>query len=85
MWEESAECRDLPPGWTPNLWFPLGPVSTDVRAACDRCPVRRECLITALIREEADGIWAGLSPDQRARAFNRGRATAPPQVAEDAA
>jgi hypothetical protein len=90
VWEGSAACRDLPPGWSPALWFPrTGSPSHDVRARCDACPVRRECLTTAYLREEEDGVWAGLSTDQRARAMTRARArveaTRPPQDAQEAA
>ena len=38
----------------------------DVAASgCDRCPVRGECLLYALARPEADGVWGGLTPPER--------------------
>jgi len=36
------------------------------RTVCAACPVRAECLHTALVNGEAWGIWGGLTPDERA-------------------
>lgn len=69
-WEEAAVCRALPDGWSPDDWFPEVPhVPAEVRAACDRCPVRRECLVAAYLGGEKYGVWGGLTPDQRSRAL----------------
>ncbi|WDZ91167.1 WhiB family transcriptional regulator [Nocardiopsis sp. HUAS JQ3] len=69
-WEEAAVCRSLPDDWSPDWWFPEVPhVPEEVRAACDRCPVRRECLIAAYLGAETYGVWGGLTPDQRSRAL----------------
>jgi hypothetical protein len=42
----------------------------DVRAAqavCLRCPVRVDCLFTALNRREGFGIWGGMTSKNRGR------------------
>lgn len=63
-WEKQAACR----GMNPDLFFPefgflLEP---DVPAACGRCPVRGECLDYAITHDE-QGVWGGLTDDQRKR------------------
>ena len=35
------------------------------KAVCGVCPVSDECLSDALGRGESDGIWGGLTPDER--------------------
>jgi WhiB family redox-sensing transcriptional regulator len=79
-WTERAECR----GYDPDLFFPVAqfkagrPLSPIVRAQvrqakemCAICPVRAECLQYALDENEPDGIWGGLTPDER-RPLRRG-------------
>jgi WhiB family redox-sensing transcriptional regulator len=38
------------------------------KALCAGCPVRAECQTYAFASDERDGIWGGLSPDQRRKA-----------------
>lgn len=42
------------------------------RRYCARCPVRRDCLITALHRKETYGVWGGTTPKQRAAMLKTG-------------
>ncbi|MGI5229473.1 WhiB family transcriptional regulator [Actinoallomurus sp. CA-142502] len=43
------------------------------KAICFRCPVREECLQTALDSGERVGIWGGLTPVERANLHRRQR------------
>ncbi|WP_328813487.1 WhiB family transcriptional regulator [Rhodococcus sp. NBC_00297] len=43
---------------------------TPAKGICSRCPVRRECLDSALSVHETNGIWGGRSMGQR-RAYYR--------------
>jgi WhiB family redox-sensing transcriptional regulator len=63
-WAAQAACKG-----TTHLFFPEkgGPAET-IRAAkhiCTTCPVKRECLQTALDNNERYGIWGGLTVDER--------------------
>lgn len=35
------------------------------KAVCARCPVQKQCLDAALSRGEPEGIWGGLTPQER--------------------
>lgn len=81
-WRQYAACRQ----YDPLLWYPdygsHGPGSAEKKAAkdapakqiCDRCPVRRDCLESAMERREKHGIWGGLNEDERA-ALKKARAS----------
>lgn len=52
--------------------------ATDVRPGvdvakqvCRGCPVRRECLEHALAARETDGVWGGLTPEERRHEIRR--------------
>lgn len=72
-WRVHAACRRH----DPMLWYPdygsRGPGTAAKKAAqdaaakaiCDRCPVRRQCLQSAMERGERHGIWGGLNEDER--------------------
>lgn len=68
-WRDRAACR----GVDPDLFFPVtteGPAleqAARAQAVCDLCPVTRDCLEFALRQRERDGIWGGLSPEDRGR------------------
>lgn len=56
--------------WDPELWFPLsygGPQSEPAKAICDNCPIKWRCLQGALDAGTRDGIWGGMTPDERAK------------------
>lgn len=60
-WSSEAACA----GTDPEAWFPSGNANTKTLAIiCGECPVRAECLRTAL-REDMSGWWGGTSEGQR--------------------
>ena len=71
-WHHRAACRpELKPetithaDWV-NLWFPPpGAPTAHVRAICNTCPVKDECLEANL--HERDGIYGGMSARERQR------------------
>jgi WhiB family transcriptional regulator, redox-sensing transcriptional regulator len=73
-WRAKAACLDE----DPELFFPLGstgPALDQVERAkdyCRRCPVINHCLEWALETNQQDGIWGGLTEDQR-RSLHRNR------------
>ena len=82
-WRDRALCL----GEYPETWFPAhytkdGREHPDVTAAksvCLHCPVAAECATHALTHGE-DGIWGGLTPDER-RALSRRKP--PPTITAD--
>jgi WhiB family redox-sensing transcriptional regulator len=71
-WRHRAACRDE----DPELFFPVGTSGpallqiTEAKAVCRRCPVSAECLSYALRAGCDDGIFGGLTEDER-RALRR--------------
>lgn len=67
-WSDDAGCRGY--DW-PDTFFPKSYAGTDLftvaaaKAICVECPVRGECLSHALDRDEREGVWGGLTPDER--------------------
>ena len=44
----------------PDLWFAETPSDLErAKTLCGGCPIRRECLSTALDRAEPWGVWGG--------------------------
>ncbi|MGH9188858.1 MAG: WhiB family transcriptional regulator [Acidimicrobiales bacterium] len=67
-WRDESACR----GMDANIFFPdsdedAGPA----RAVCATCPVRTECLDFALATRQDDGIWGGLTENERRRVRRR--------------
>jgi WhiB family transcriptional regulator, redox-sensing transcriptional regulator len=63
-WMDSAGCAGLPTDW----FFPDrggSGLAVRAKAVCADCPVRQECLTFAVATGTADGIWGGLTPDER--------------------
>lgn len=66
-WRHRAVCRDE----DPELFFPVGnsgPAlvqTAEAKAVCRRCPVASECLEWALENRQYDGVWGGMSEDER--------------------
>lgn len=64
-----------PPAWTeraacgyedPEIFYPLrGQSPLPAKQICCGCPVRALCLDEALARNETDGVWGGLTPEER--------------------
>lgn len=69
-WADEALCAGL----DSELWFPAE-VSRrgrhrhgddrDAKRICGSCPVIDQCLQHALDHGEADGVWGGMSPEER--------------------
>jgi WhiB family redox-sensing transcriptional regulator len=44
----------------PELWFAQHPTQINqAKALCAECPIREACLLNALARGEAAGVWGG--------------------------
>ncbi|MFF8431101.1 WhiB family transcriptional regulator [Streptomyces sp. NPDC016566] len=72
-WRHSAACAEE----DPELFFPIGNTGPallqieEAKAVCRRrCPVIEQCLQWALESGQGDGVWGGLSEDER-RAMKR--------------
>lgn len=71
-WRHNAVCREE----DPELFFPIGNTGPallqieEAKAVCRRCPVMNQCLRWALESGQAEGVWGGLSEDER-RAMKR--------------
>jgi WhiB family redox-sensing transcriptional regulator len=49
-------CRNF----DPDLWFAEAPAELELaKSLCGECPVRVECLASALARQEPWGVWGG--------------------------
>lgn len=66
-WEKQALCR----GKDNEIFFPEEAQQMTAKkikmakAICKGCPVRAECLFTAVSNDEKFGIWGGFSPRER--------------------
>ena len=71
-WRNRAACLDEDPG----LFFPIWKPGVDLdqiaeaKAVCHRCEVVETCLKWAIESHQDDGVWGGLSADER-RALKR--------------
>ncbi|MFF3751442.1 WhiB family transcriptional regulator [Streptomyces sp. NPDC002018] len=71
-WRHHAMCREE----DAELFFPVGSTGPallqieEAKAVCRRCPVREQCLQWALEAGQNEGVWGGLSEDER-RALKR--------------
>jgi WhiB family redox-sensing transcriptional regulator len=70
-WWGLAACQTA----EPDLFFPIsatGRAKIDVaraQAVCQHCQVRAKCLDYALATRQVDGIWGGLTEDERRPLF----------------
>lgn len=86
-WRHHAACRE---GIDPETFFPIGtsgPALLQVEQAkqvCRSCPVIDECLRWAVDAGVDDGVWGGMSEEER-RAFSRAEAEARTRRVPDAA
>lgn len=61
-WQDAALCAQT----DPEVFFPeQGGSPREAKSTCRACVVRLECLGYALDRAEPDGVWGGLSPEER--------------------
>ena len=65
-WYEQAACQGR--GWQE---FFDEPDPTVAQRTCARCPVRMPCLRFAITQNIDNGIWGGLTPEQRRRTRTR--------------
>ncbi|MBC7560755.1 MAG: WhiB family transcriptional regulator [Dermatophilaceae bacterium] len=76
-WRDRAACV----GVDPELFFPIGNTGPallqieEAKAVCGRCVVFEPCLSWAMESRQEDGVWGGLSADER-RAVKRRNARA---------
>lgn len=61
-WRDYALCAEV----GADIWFPSpGGSCVEAKRICGECPVQPECLDYALTRPETDGIWGGMTPNER--------------------
>lgn len=69
-WTQDAACAD----YDPDIWFPEWPKPNEyglARQICRLCPVRKECLIESLERDDKYGMFGGLTPGEREKLKHR--------------
>lgn len=73
-WQNDARCSEV----SPELFFlDQGASSANAKQICKGCPVRVACLEYALADTSIqDGIWGGLTTNERARLQSRRRSAA---------
>jgi WhiB family transcriptional regulator, redox-sensing transcriptional regulator len=73
-WHAKAACADLPT----EHFFPSGSTGRALeqiaraKKICASCPVAAQCLDYALDTGQVDGVWGGMSEDERRRRQRRG-------------
>ena len=81
-WVHRARCRDE----DPELFFPVGstgPAAMQIERAkevCMLCEVREVCMDWAMATGQENGVWGGLSEDER-RSLRRARRRRAAQLA----
>lgn len=91
-WRHRAACRDE----DPELFFPVGNSGpallqiAEAKTVCRRCPVVSGCLSWALETGQSDGVWGGMSEQERealkrrnARTRQRAKQPAAPEPVEE--
>ena len=72
-WRDESKCQ----GTDVSVFYGVGDeqmLSADVKfakAICQSCVVQKDCLATALLREEEWGIWGGYAAHERRTALAR--------------
>ena len=72
-WWRAAACRDA----EPELFFPISATAAShaqvkrAKQICASCPVRSDCLRYALDHRQEQGIWGGLTEEERRRISRR--------------
>jgi WhiB family redox-sensing transcriptional regulator len=78
-WRRAAACRSA----DPELFFPVSSTGRSLeqveraKAVCRTCIVRRQCLQYAIAANE-EGVWGGMTEEERTRVAHRGRAWVEP-------
>ncbi|GAC1374272.1 MAG: hypothetical protein NVSMB4_01640 [Acidimicrobiales bacterium] len=65
-----AACRGLA-SRDSDPWNPERGDYREARTYCGPCPARQKCLAHALTHDETEGMWGGLTPEQRRRLTRR--------------
>lgn len=61
-WADSALCKGMPLEW----FFPeKGGHHRLGKQVCKKCPVTEECLRWALVTQQPDGLWGGMTTRER--------------------
>ena len=74
-WWSRAACATA----DPELFFPIshsGPAVRQImraKAVCARCEIQRECLRYALDTGSMQGVWGGMTEEERRRLLRRNR------------
>jgi len=69
-WRHQAACRGL----DVNVFYPASEAEAgSAKAICAICVVRDACLEHALVAREDEGVWGGLTWDERRRLRRRRR------------
>ncbi|MFC4951236.1 WhiB family transcriptional regulator [Pseudonocardia sp. GCM10023141] len=74
-WWDRANCRKE----QPELFFPVGTSGpaliqiAEAKSVCRRCPVVDTCLEWAMVNGLREGIWGGLTEEERRRRRPRTR------------
>ena len=70
-WKLDASCKEADP-----VIFSLssGESPKSAREICKKCPVRQECLASAIGNRETDGVWGGMTLEERRKLIRKGRA-----------
>jgi WhiB family redox-sensing transcriptional regulator len=68
-WQDRAACATA----DPELFFPEADARStrEAKRVCGGCPVRVECLTSAIANREEYGVWGGLTERERRRALAR--------------
>jgi WhiB family transcriptional regulator, redox-sensing transcriptional regulator len=83
-WWSRAACASA----DPDLFFPIshsGPALRQVmraKAVCAHCDIQRECLGYALAAGSIQGVWGGMTEEERRRLRRRNRRARVPSSAE---
>jgi WhiB family transcriptional regulator, redox-sensing transcriptional regulator len=71
-WMEDGSCTSR----LDVQFFPgSGQRAAPAKVVCQECPVQLRCLDYAITNEILDGVWGGLSPDERTTIILRRRRT----------
>lgn len=69
-WRRDAACADE----DPDLFFAGDDASVrEAKQVCAVCPVRMQCLETALAVNEMHGVWGGMAEGERRRLIRQRR------------
>lgn len=81
-WRQRAACSGL----DTDIFFPASEQDAGAaKAVCAGCPVRDACLEWALASRQEDGVWGGLTDNERRRLRRRRRDAARRSAAASAA